>query len=392
MKEYNTIIIGGGASGLFLAKNLAEQGIKTLVIEKMDTPAKKLLITGGGMCNLTRNDEVHELLNHYGKAKQFLGPSFSQFSAKDTIKWFEKRGVKLFTREDDKIFPQSKNAQTILNCLLDKDYDIETKYKITKVEKISNYFLIDNVFKSKNLVLATGGLSYPSTGSTGDGYHFAKLFKHSINELRPALASFKITSEDVSQIEGIALKNVTISFVNYYDKKQKIQKNTDDLIFTKIGISGPVVLDISKYATTDQKVYLNLNTQIKKDNSNKKISTLIKNQTSLPTRLIIYLLNSLEIKDNISKELSKKNINKINEKLKRWELTISLKNQLKNAMTTEGGVKLTEINNKTLESKLCPNLFFCGEILDFSGDCGGYNLQACWSSAYSIYQEIIKKS
>ncbi|MGD1821442.1 MAG: aminoacetone oxidase family FAD-binding enzyme [Pleomorphochaeta sp.] len=389
MNEYNTIIIGGGASGLFLAKNLAENNIETLVIEKMESPGKKLLITGGGMCNLTRDEKQHEFLTHYGNANKFLGAAFAQFSPKDTINWFENRGLKLAIREDKKIFPKVKSAKAVLETLFDKRYTLINNYKINEIKKEENYFIIDNSYKSKNLVIATGGMSYPSTGSTGDGYHYAKLFNHSINEIRPSLASFKITSEDVSKIEGISLQNITISLMDFHSKKNKIIKNTDDLIFTRIGISGPVVLDISKYATTDQAIYLNFNKEVIKENNNKLLSTSIKQQTKLPMRFINYLLLSLSIEDDISSNISKKKINIINEKLKRWEFKISLKGQLKGAMSTAGGIALKEVNRKTFESKLCPNLYFCGEVLDYSGDCGGFNLQACWSNAYCVYKNIL---
>jgi len=388
MKEYNTIIIGAGPAGLFLAKNLAENNIKTLVIEKMVAPGKKLLITGGGMCNLSRDESTQVFLNHYGTASRFLGNSFANLSPSDTVKWFEERNLPLFTREDDKIFPKSKKAEDVLNTLLDDKFDLITDYKIENIIKENDYFILDNKYKSINLVIATGGMSYPSTGATGDGYNYAKLFKHSIIAPRASLASFKIISEDVSQIEGISLQNVTITFDNLYLKKKKVLKNTDDLIFTRIGISGPVVLDISKYATTEQTISLNFNKQIEKESNNKMLSNSIKMQTGLPSRFINYLLNTLSLKDDKTINISKKKINIINEKLKKWDFQISLKGQLKGAMSTEGGINLKEVDKKTLQSKLCDHLYFCGEVLDYSGDCGGYNLQACWSTAYSVYLSI----
>ena len=392
MKTYNTIIIGGGASGLFLAKNLCENNISTLVIEKMDTPGKKLLITGGGMCNLTRNNSSFEMLPHYGKANKFLGPSFSNLSPDKTQKWFEERGLSLITREDGKVFPKKKDAKAVLDLLLDGRYTLLSNTKVENIIRDDSYFLINEKYKATNLVIATGGMSYPSTGSTGDGYSFAKIFNHSIVDLKPGLASFKVKSEDVKPIEGISLKDVTISFNDSFSNKKKLYKNTDDLIFTKIGISGPVVLDISKYAAHKQTIFLNLNCKIEKENSSKLLSTSIRNQTNLPSRLVSYILNSLKVEDNKCFDISNKKINKINEKLKRWEMDISLKGQLKGAMATSGGISLKEIDNRSLQSKLTNNLYFCGEVLDFCGDCGGYNLQACWSTSYSVAMDIINKS
>jgi len=392
MIKYNTIIIGGGASGLFLAKNLAENNINTLVIEKMDSPAKKLLISGGGMCNLSRNNTSYEFLKHYDNANKFLGPSFSILSPEKTQNWFIERGLDLITREDGKIFPKSKNAQSILDLLLDAKYELITNTKVEKIEKESNSFIVNSKYYCDNLVLATGGLSYPSTGSTGDGYTLAKTFKHSIVELKPALSSFKVISENVSKIEGISLKDVTLTFTNVINNKKKTYKNQDDLIFTKFGISGPVVLDISRFANFNQTIFLNLNKEIEKENSNKLFSTSIKYQTKLPSRLVDYILSSLNINDDLCSNISNKKINLVNEKLKRWEIEISLKNQIKSAMATSGGINLKEVDNKTLESKLIENLYFCGEVLDFCGDCGGYNLQACWSTSYSVATSIINKS
>ncbi len=391
MIKYNTIIIGAGASGLFLAKNLTENNINTLVIEKMDSPAKKLLISGGGMCNLSRNNTSYEFLKHYDNANKFLGPSFSILSPDKTQTWFIERGLDLITREDGKIFPKSKNSQSILDLLLDKKYELLTNTKVDKIEKDNNTFIVNSKYYCDNLVIATGGLSYPSTGSTGDGYTLAKTFKHSIVELKPALSSFKVTSENVAEIEGISLNDVTISFNNIINNKKKTFKNQNDLIFTKFGISGPVVLDISRFANFNQTIFLNLNQEIKKENSNKLLSTSIKHQTKLPSRLVDYILRSLNINDDLCSNISNKKINLINEKLKRWEMEVSLKNQIKNAMATSGGINLNEVDNKTLESKLVKNLYFCGEVLDFCGDCGGYNLQACWSTAYSVANSIINK-
>lgn len=391
MKNFNTIIVGGGASGLFLAKNLAEKNINTLVIEKMDSPAKKLLMTGGGKCNLSRNDDSFEFLKHYDKANKFLGSSFALLSPGKTQSWFENRGLSLITRDDGKIFPKGKNASAVLDLLLDNKYTLLTNTKVESIKKENNLFIINDTFEATNVVIATGGLSYPSTGATGDGYSLAKIFNHSIVDLKPGLASFKILSEDISAIEGISLKDVTISFDDTNSNKKKLCKNTDDLIFTRIGISGPVILDISKFASTSQLIYLNLNCQIYKENSNKLLSTSIRYQTKLQARLVSYILNSLDIEDDLCLNISNKKINKINEKLKRWEFEISLKGQLKGAMATSGGVNLKEVSNKTLESKLSENLYFCGEVLDFCGDCGGYNLQACWSTAFSVATAIINK-
>lgn len=386
---YNTIVIGAGASGLFCAKSLSKFKIDTLVIEKMDRAGLKLLITGGGMCNLTRNEASFEMLKHYGDKARFLGNAFSNLSPNDVIKFFKDNGVETFAREDKKVFPTSKEASDILYSLNDGSYPIVYNTCVESVIKEEDYFLINNTFKAKNIVIATGGITYPLTGSTGDGYPIAASLGHSIINTKASLTQLKIVSENLSNIEGISLENVSVLVPKKNTKKY--HELTGDFLFTKNGISGPVVLDISRYCESGMVIKLNLNKNIEPSSQNIKLSNFLRRETSLPSRLIDYILQSENIDDIEASQTKKINWQKINNKLKNWELEISLKGTNKMGMSTEGGVNTKEIDNKTFESKKCSNLYFVGEVMDYSGDCGGYNLQACWSTAYSVSKAIAEK-
>lgn len=386
---YNTIVIGAGASGLFCAKSLSKLKVDTLVIEKMDRAGLKLLITGGGMCNLTRNEASFEMLKHYGDKARFLGSAFSNLSPYDVIKFFKDNGVETFAREDKKVFPTSKEASDILYSLNDGSYPIVYNTCVESVIKEDDYFLINNTFKAKNIVIATGGITYPLTGSTGDGYPIAASLGHSIINAKASLTQLKIVSENLSDIEGISLENVSVSVPKKNNKKY--HELTGDFLFTRHGISGPVVLDISRYCESGMIIKINLNKNIEPSSQNIKLSNFLKRETSLPSRLIDYILKSENIDDIEASQTKKVNWQKINNKLKNWELEISLKGTNKMGMSTEGGVNTKEIDNKTFESKKCANLYFVGEVMDYSGDCGGYNLQACWSTAYSVSKAIAEK-
>jgi predicted Rossmann fold flavoprotein len=386
---YDTIVIGAGASGLFCAKSLTEMKIDTLVIEKMDKPGLKLLITGGGMANITRDEPSYEMLKHYGDKGRFLGSAFSNLPPEDVIKSFRKKGVETFSREDHKVFPVSKQASDILYSLYDGSYPILFNTAVEKIEKSDEYFIINDNYKAKHVVLSTGGITYPLTGSTGDGYQLASNLGHSIVQPKASLTQLKVVSEDLSAIEGISLNNVCVSVPK--KKGKKYNELTGDFLFTRFGITGPVVLDISRYCESGMLIKINLNERVEPDRINVKLSNLIKRETSLPSRLIDYILKSEGIEDIEASQTKNVNWQKLNNKLSNWVMEISLKGANKMGMSCVGGVSTKDIDSKTFESKRCENLYFTGEVIDYSGDCGGYNLQACWSTAFSVAKAIKEK-
>lgn len=389
--KYETLIIGAGASGLFCAKSLADKKNDVLVLEKMDKPGIKLLITGGGMCNITRDQESFEMLKHYGNKGRFLGKAFSNLSPSDVIDFFDKNGVATFAREDHKVFPKSKRAISVVNALDDGSYPIIYNFSVEDIKKKDDLFIINDLYSCNNLVITTGGITYPTTGSTGDGYKFAKSFGHNLVEMKPTLTSLKVVSEDLKDIEGISLKNVTIS-VPKKKGNNKYYSLTDDFLFTKNGISGPGVLDISRYCESGMTIKLCLNEVVDPVSVNQKLSNIIKKKTDLPSRLIDYILKSEGIDDIEASQTKKVSWQKLNNRLNNWRMEISLKGAIKMGMSTEGGVATNTIDNTTFESKICNNLYFAGEIIDYSGDCGGYSLQACWSTAYTVALAITNKN
>ncbi|MGH4037658.1 MAG: NAD(P)/FAD-dependent oxidoreductase [Sphaerochaeta sp.] len=389
--KYDTIVIGAGASGLFCAKALADKKDDVLVIEKMDQPGLKLLITGGGMCNITRDEASYEMLKHYGQNGRFLGSAYSNLSPEDTVNFFSKKGVDCFARDDHKVFPRSKKASTILKALCDGSFPIVYSTAVTSIIKEDKEFVINDTYRCNYLVISTGGITYPNLGSTGDGYNLAKSLGHKIVDQKPTLTSLKVVNEDLKMIEGISLNNVTIS-VPKKKGKNKFYELTGDFLFTRNGISGPTVLDISRYCETGMVIKLNLNEKVEPVSVNQKLSNVIKRDTNLPSRLIDYILKRENIEDIEASNTKKANWIKINEKLSCWKMEISLKGTVKMGMSTEGGISLKEIDSKSFESKKCDNLFFTGEVMDYSGDCGGYSLQACWSTAYTAALTIDKRT
>lgn len=389
--KYDTIIIGAGASGLFCAKSLADKKNEVLVLEKMDRPGLKLLITGGGMCNITRDQESFEMLKHYGSKSRFLGKAYSNLSPSNVIDFFAKNGVETIAREDHKVFPKSKKAMNVLDALNDGSYPIIYNFEVDEIKKKDELFVINDLYSCNHLVISTGGITYPTTGSTGDGYKMARSLGHNIVEMKPTLTSLKVISEDLKMIQGISLKNVTIS-VPKKKGKNKYHTLTNDFLFTGNGISGPAVLDISRYCETGMIIKLNLNEIVEPVSVNQKLSNIIKKKTELPSRLINYILKNENIDDIEASQTKKISWQKLNNKLSDWRMEISLKGAIKMGMSTEGGVETTKIDNKTFESKICDNLYFTGEVMDYSGDCGGYSLQACWSTAYTVAISIDNKN
>jgi predicted Rossmann fold flavoprotein len=405
---FDLVVIGGGPAGLFSAARAKELNprLSILILEKMAQCGRKLLVSGGGQCNLTRDEESRELVKGYGDNGRFLGAAFSKLSPADTQAWFTLHGLPLTTREDRKVFPASFRANDVRNLLVDLccALDISILYHscaetVKHCDEIFQIRTTDGTcFSSKKLLIATGGMSCPGTGSTGDGYTLAKGMGHTIVPPRPALAAVKATSEPTESLEGVSLDMAMI-----YAKQGRW---TGPLIFTRNGISGPVVLDNSRYLKSGETIRLCTMfraggkpatadlfaqelLQEAKRNPLRQVSTLLHQWTGLPKRLVQHHFKTMGIPDEKrGGDLSGQQALVLAQRFCSWPVKISFEGAFKTCMATAGGIALSEINPKTMMSQLVAGLYFAGEVIDIDGRCGGYNLQAAWSTANLAARDI----
>jgi len=402
-KFYDTIIIGAGPSGLF-AGAMLNKG-RCLILEKNRQPGQKLLISGTGQCNFTHAGPIHQFLDHYGDNYRFLKPSFSAFNNHELIAFFGKHGIKAVEDKNGKIFPSSLKAGDILNTLLNichrKGVVIATATPAQGVEKTENAFIVktqDFIYQAKNLLITTGGLSYPSTGSTGDGYRFAALLGHTIIETRPALCPVIIHQYSFAGLSGVSIDAAEISI---YRNNQKIKSHKGDIGFTLNGLTGPGILDFSRNFKDGDTLKINLCgmngpdlEQLFKqtaDSAGKTpLHTFLK-KTGMPRSLMLTIIEQAGIHaEKPLAEISKSDRIRLVKLCSEFPCVIEKTAGYKRAMATAGGVSTEEISPKTMQSRLIPHLYFAGEVLDIDGDTGGYNLQAAFSTAFLAAQSINK--
>lgn len=404
------IIIGAGPAGLFSAIQSKNENNDVLILEKYSKTGKKLLMSGSGQCNITHKGDVDDFLNHYGENEMFMISSLYQFDNQALLYFFRERGINFITDENGKFFPSSRKAEDILNVLLKEcsKIDIEIKYN-TAVNKVkfkeeNNLFTVltdENKYIADFLVIAAGGKSYPTTGSSGDGYRFAEELGHNIIPPAPALTPICIKNYDFSNLAGISLQNAELSL---WRKNKVIKRWTGDILFTHHGLSGPGILNYSRYIKADDVIKIHLleaeneavldKIFIKKinENGNRLIKNVI-NEFSLPNRLLYSLLEKLKINENKkAAEITKDERKKIVKMLHSLTFKVDKLASYNQAMVTKGGIDLKEINPADMESIITANLFAVGEVLDIDGDTGGYNLQAVFSTAYAAGKEIEKRS
>lgn len=399
------VVIGAGPAGLSAAISSANalqekniDGIITL-LEKKPRPGRKLLLSGAGQCNITRDEDVEEILDGYGNILQgrFLKKALYSYSPIDLIKFFKERGVSFSINPDGKIFPSSGKARDILNPLLKElqtlGIALELECEIQKIEKKEESFILTNnkgeEVSSSMVILACGGKSYPSTGSNGGGYALAAGLGHSLIDPHPGLTNIKVTHPLLNGLAGLSFKDVELIIPRKGDKKVVA---TGDLVITHEGFSGPLILDNSRNMAAGNNFFLNfigdaesvlINiTEKIKDEPKKKFINIV-SELSLPKRLLTSALEYLSISADIkSAEIGKKQILKLINFFARCEFIIDDLGGWNTAMATAGGISLREINPSTMESKITPGLFFAGEIIDVDGNTGGYNIQAAFSTGH----------
>lgn len=399
------VIVGGGPAGMMAAIIASQLTNNVTLIEKNDILGKKLLLTGNGRCNFTNSNGLELFLKGYGKNGKFLKDAFKLFFNKELIEFFESRGLKTITENDKRVFPHTNKALSVCK-ILEKEL-VKNNVKIFLNKQLKDILVENNKIKAivlydhskinvDSLILATGGLSYSSTGSNGEGIKIVEKLGHDIVSLRPGLVPLVTDKKSPSSLDGLSLKDVC---VNFETKDKKIKTSIGDLIFTKNGISGPIILSISgqiidlmnnniKISTSIDLVPYQNKKETERDISNyiqnnpkKSISNALK--IKFPDRLIDYSMNVLEIDPfHKANQLKVRQRNKIVSFLKSMKLDILGFESYEKAMITRGGISLKDIDPRIMSSKKIKGLFFAGEMIDINGDSGGYNLQAAFSTGF----------
>jgi predicted Rossmann fold flavoprotein len=401
LKKADIIIIGAGPAGLFTAIHCT--GCRVIILEKNAKPGKKLLISGTGRCNLTHDCKLSDFFEHYGDNHRFLKTALHKFTNSDLIRFFNDHGLETMVDKNGKIFPSSQKAEDVLkvllNTCLERKVEIACNQKVEVIGKTEKGFEVktnSGVFHSKFLVITTGGMSYPATGSTGDGYHFAKLLGHSVVPPKPSLSPVFIRDYFMAGISGVSLQDKAVYL---YRNNKKINGHRGDIGFTHKGLSGPGILDFSRYILAGDVLKVNFIDLKTEDFRNELINisasigktvigTYLK-KYELPRSLILLILHSVGLEAEIRlADITKLQRNLLVAALCEYPFEVEKVGGFNMAMVTSGGINLEEVNPKTLESKLVPGLFFAGEVLDIDGDTGGYNLQAAFSMGYLVGKNI----
>jgi predicted Rossmann fold flavoprotein len=407
-KNHDIIVIGAGAAGLLAAGRAAALGAKVLLLERMKQPGRKLLITGKGRCNISNQNGLSEFLNHIYPNNRFLRPAFSQFFNSDMINLLNTLGVETVIERGERIFPKSNKASDVVDALV--KWNQKNKVEISTGARVMELLVKDNQLNgvkaeinglvqdihAPNVIICTGGKSYPATGSSGDGYKLAESVGHSITPLRPSLVPLETEGPYASALQGLALKNVSaVVWIN----GKKAAEDFGEMLFTHFGLSGPIILTLSRIVSAslssgnkieisidlkpaldeeklDKRIIRDLN-----ENGKRQLSNLFR--LWLPMSLIPVFTDILGIDPTLeAHQLKAPERKKIIRLMKDFRFKVSGVRSFKEAIVTAGGIPTDEINPKTMESKKMKNLYFAGELIDLDADTGGYNLQIAWSTGW----------
>lgn len=402
---YDVIVVGGGTSGLMAAIAAAESNAKVLLIEKNKRFGKKLLMTGGGRCNVTNNRMVDDLIHHIPGNGKFLYSTFAQFNNQDIMNFFESQGVSLKEEDHGRMFPVSNKSKTIVDTLVNRVKELGVTIATnTVVKKLLHETEIKGVetefetFYAPCVVLTTGGRTYPSTGSTGDGYKLAKKVGHTIAPLYPTESPL-ISEEDFiceKTLQGISLRDICLSVLN--EQGKSVTSHKMDLLFTHFGVSGPAALRCSSFVNqlleTQEQVAVSLDCfpDLSEAELTKQVQETLKDTKKvlknallafLPERLLHFYLEKLELADLPANQLTEEQLAEIIALWKDFQIQIVKTFPLEKSFVTGGGINLKEINPKTMESKVMPGLFFGGELIDINGYTGGFNITAAFCTGHS---------
>ena len=397
---HDLIVVGGGPAGMFAAITAARKGAKVLLLEKNDRLGKKLLITGKGRCNVTNDCPAEEVLRNTPRNGRFLYSAMTAFPPESTKQFFENQGCPLKTERGNRVFPQSDRSASILDslkkALTDQGVTVKTgrvRQILTLEGAVSGVRTDGDEYTAPSVILATGGASYPATGSTGDGYAMAQKLGHRVIPVQGSLVPLETAGEDCRRMQGLSLRNVGVRLLDARGKV--LYRDFGELLFTHFGVSGPTVLSASCHLkgegcclVIDLKPALEegkLDARILRDLELYQNRTMENALTDLlPRSMIPVVLDRLEIDPAMqANSLTKEKRRALVGLLKAFRVEITGKRPVAEAIITSGGVKVSEIDPKTMESKLVPGLYFAGEVIDCDAYTGGFNLQIAWATAFA---------
>ena len=397
---YDGIVIGGGPAGMFAAITAARRGAKVLLLEKNERLGKKLLITGKGRCNVTNNCTAQEVLQNTPRNGRFLYSAMTAFPPEKIMAFFEEHRCALKTERGNRVFPVTDKSQSILDCLQNELRRQKVTVKAARVKgiltedgRVAGVETQNEKLWAKWVILATGGASYPATGSTGDGYAMAEALGHTIMEPQGSLVPLETAGNDCQDMQGLSLRNVGVKLLNA--KGKVLYKDFGELLFTHFGISGPTVLSASCHLKGEScRLVIDLKPALEESKLDDRILRdleLYQNRAMenalidlLPRSMIPVVLRRLEIDPSMqANSLTKQKRRALVELLKGFSVEITGKRPVSEAIITSGGVKVSEIDPKTMESRKVPGLYFAGEIIDCDAYTGGFNLQIAWATAYA---------
>lgn len=402
----HVLIIGGGAAGLMAAVSAAQHGAHVTILEKMKSIGRKILITGKGRCNITNSCELSDLVKNMPGNGAFLYSSFHAFSNQDIIDFLNQAGLSTKVERGGRVFPVSDQAKDVIKTFAKElsklKVTVKTDHTVKKLiienNRIIGAATADAEYKADAVIIATGGASYPGTGSSGDGYRLAQSAGHTIVPIKPSLVPLEVEEEWITELQGLSLKNVTATVVS--DGK-KAAEEFGEMLFTHYGLSGPIILSLSKkvselFAATPRHevmIEINLKPALNEDTLDKRLQRdfakfarkQIKNALHelLPAKLIPVVIDLAFLDpDKFVHQITKEERLRLLNVLRHLTFIISRTRPVAEAIVTAGGVGTKEINAKTMESKLISGLFFAGEVIDIDGYTGGFNLQAAFSTGY----------
>ena len=410
----NVVITGGGPAGMMAAITAARRGFKVTLVEKNEKLGKKLFITGKGRCNITNAGDSEDLFNSIVTNRKFMFSSFNGFSNYDTLGFFDELGLHIKIERGNRVFPESDHSSDVIGALnrelkrLSVDVRLNTEVKDIIVNGGQATGVVvkcsgkESTIQADNVIVATGGNSYQSTGSTGDGYRFARKLGHSVTPIVPALVPFNVAEDWESDLQGLSLKNVSIVVL---DGKQEIYSDFGEMLFTHFGVSGPLILSASSFAARrikehPLKLVIDLKPALSQEQLDERIlrdfdeekNKAFKNSLDklLPKKMIPVIVRLSDIDGNKKvNEITKQERQRLVSLIKGLELTLTGLRGFNEAIITQGGINVREINPTTMESKLVKNLYFAGEVLDVDALTGGFNLQVAWSTGYAAADHLV---